>query len=93
MLQQVVIDAYDGTLALYAIDESDPILMTYEKIFPSLFTPLASASDELRSHFRYPLNLFQIQSHMYRAYHMESAEVFYNQEDMWQVLSAAGRQR
>ncbi len=87
---KVVIDAYDGTLTLYAVDESDPILRTYEKIFPDLFTPLASASDELRSHFRYPLNLFQIQSQIYRAYHMESTEVFYNKEDLWQVPQQQG---
>lgn len=87
---KIVIDAYDGTLALYAIDENDPVLATYRKIFPDLFTPLAEASDELRSHFRYPLNLFQIQSQMYRAYHMEDAEVFYNQEDLWQLPRQIG---
>lgn len=87
---KVVIDAYDGSLTLYAIDDTDPILATYEKIFPDLFTPLAEASTELRSHFRYPLNLFQIQSQLYRAYHMNSTEVFYNQEDLWQVPQRQG---
>ncbi len=82
---KVVIDAYDGTLTVYAIDETDPVLATYEKIFPTLFTPLSEASEELRAHFRYPLNLFQIQAQMYRAYHMEDIEVFYNQEDLWQL--------
>ncbi|MGB7085838.1 MAG: UPF0182 family protein [Phormidesmis sp.] len=87
---KVVIDAYDGSLTLYAVDERDPILATYQKIFPALFTPLASASDDLRSHFRYPLNLFQIQSQIYRAYHMENTEVFYNREDLWQVPQQIG---
>jgi hypothetical protein len=82
---KVVIDAYDGSLTVYAVDSSDPILATYQKIFPELFTPLESASDELKSHFRYPLDLFQVQSQLYRAYHMEDTEVFYNQEDLWQV--------
>lgn len=82
---KVVIDAYDGSLTVYAIDSTDPILATYQKIFPDLFTPLEAASDQLRAHFRYPLNLFQIQSQIYRAYHMEDTEVFYNQEDLWQV--------
>ena len=81
---KVVIDAYDGSLTVYAIDRNDPILATYQKIFPELFTPLESASETLRSHFRYPLNLFQIQSQIYRAYHMENTEVFYNREDLWQ---------
>lgn len=87
---KIVIDAYDGSLTVYAVDSTDPILTTYEKIFPDLFTPLESASDDLRSHFRYPLNLFQVQSQLYRAYHMEDTEVFYNQEDLWQVPQQQG---
>lgn len=87
---KVVIDAYDGTLSVYAIDENDPVLATYQKIFPTLFTPLSEASEDLRAHFRYPLNLFQIQSQMYRAYHMEDTEVFYNQEDLWQLPQQIG---
>ncbi len=88
---KVVIDAYDGTLDVYVIDESDPVLATYQKIFPELFTPLSSASEQLQSHFRYPLNLFQIQSQMYRAYHMNDIEVFYNQEDLWQLPQQTGQ--
>ncbi len=87
---KIVIDAYDGSLTVYAVDSTDPILTTYEKIFPDLFAPLESASDDLRSHFRYPLNLFQVQSQLYRAYHMEDIEVFYNQEDLWQVPQQQG---
>ncbi len=87
---KVVIDAYDGSLTLYAIDDTDPILSTYQKIFPDLFTPLSDASNELRNHFRYPLNLFQIQSQIYRAYHMADTEVFYNQEDLWQFPQQQG---
>jgi len=87
---KVVIDAYDGALTIYTIDSTDPILATYQKIFPQLFTPLAAASETLRNHFRYPLNLFQIQSQIYRAYHMADTEVFYNQEDLWQVPQQQG---
>lgn len=87
---KVVIDAYDGSLKIYTIDSADPILATYQKIFPDLFSPLTEASDELRRHFRYPLNLFQIQSQIYRSYHMGDPEVFYNQEDLWQVPQQQG---
>jgi uncharacterized protein len=87
---KVVIDAYDGSLTIYTIDSTDPILATYQKIFPDLFSPLSSAPDELHSHFRYPLNLFQIQSQIYRTYHMSDTEVFYNQEDLWQVPQQQG---
>ena len=87
---KIVIDAYDGSLTLYTADSTDPILATYQKIFPDLFTPITAASEDLRSHFRYPLNLFQIQSQIYRTYHMEDTEVFYNQEDLWQVPQQQG---
>lgn len=87
---KVVIDAYDGSLTIYAISNSDPILSTYQKIFPALFTPIEAAPESLRSHFRYPLNLFQIQSQIYRAYHMENTEVFYNSEDLWQLPQQIG---
>ena len=87
---KVVIDAYDGTLTVYAIGQNDPVLNSYQQIFPELFTPFDDASDDLKAHFRYPLNLFQMQAQMYRAYHMDDIEVFYNQEDLWQLPQQVG---
>ncbi|WP_322743582.1 UPF0182 family membrane protein [Vasconcelosia minhoensis] len=87
---KVVVDAYDGTLQFYVVDAADPILATYQKIFPSLFQPAEVASADLRAHYRYPLNLFQIQAQLYRAYHMEDPDVFYNQEDLWQFPLQVG---
>ena len=80
---KVVIDAYDGSLAFYALDEQDPILATYQKIFPSLFQPASAIPPDLRAHFRYPQDLFTMQAQMYRTYHMGNPEVFYNREDVW----------
>ncbi len=79
---KVRVDAYDGTLQFYIVDPQDPVLNTYRKMFPDLFTTEIPA--ELQAHFRYPLDLFKIQAQMYRAYHMENSEVFYNREDLWQ---------
>ena len=39
---------------------------------------------DLQKHIRYPEDLFFIQAQIYRTYHMNSAEVFYNREDLWQ---------
>ena len=39
---------------------------------------------DLRKHIRYPEDLFRIQAQVYRAYHMDKPEVFYNREDLWQ---------
>jgi uncharacterized membrane protein (UPF0182 family) len=80
---KVFIDAYDGNLEFFARDAQDPLLATYQKIFPDLFKPLAAMPAAYRQHLRYPQDLFTIQAQMYRAYHMEDAEVFYNREDLW----------
>lgn len=81
---KVVIDAYDGSLAYYVVDEADPILTTYRQIFPDLFRPAAETPPAVREHFRYPQDLFALQAQMYRTYHMADPEVFYNREDVWQ---------
>jgi len=80
---KVLVDAYDGTMQFFVVDESDPLLATYRKIFPELFTSSQTIAPQLRDHFRYPLDLFKFQSQMYLAYHMSDPEVFYNQEDLW----------
>ncbi|CAB3793143.1 hypothetical protein LMG28614_03659 [Paraburkholderia ultramafica] len=81
---KVVVDAYDGTVDFYVSDPADPLLRTYERIFPGLFKPLDAMPPELRRHIRYPEDLFLIQAQLYRAYHMDQPEVFYNREDLWQ---------
>jgi len=81
---KVVIDAYNGTVNFYVADPSDPIAATYQRIFPALFKPLTAMPQDLQKHIRYPEDLFFIQAQVYRTYHMKSAEVFYNREDLWQ---------
>ena len=81
---KVVIDAYNGTVDFYVSDPADPILRTYQRIFPRLFKPLAAMPQDLQQHIRYPEDLFMIQAQLYRAYHMDAPEVFYNREDLWQ---------
>ncbi|WP_321922366.1 UPF0182 family membrane protein [Paraburkholderia guartelaensis] len=81
---KVVVDAYNGTVDFYVSDPADPLLRTYERIFPGLFKPLDVMPPTLRRHIRYPEDLFLIQAQLYRAYHMDVPEVFYNREDLWQ---------
>jgi len=81
---KVVVDAYNGTVSFYLMDAADPIVATYLRIFPSLFKPFDAMPADLQKHIRYPEDLFNIQALQYRAYHMESPEVFYNREDLWQ---------
>lgn len=81
---KVVIDAYNGTVDFYISDPADPILQVYQRIFPGMFRLLGAMPQDLQRHIRYPEDLFLIQAQIYRAYHMEAAEVFYNREDLWE---------
>lgn len=81
---KVVIDAYNGTADFYISDPADPIVRTYQRILPGLFKPLGAMPQDLQQHIRYPEDLFLLQAQVYRAYHMETPEVFYNREDLWQ---------
>ncbi|HEX9557864.1 MAG TPA: UPF0182 family protein, partial [Reyranella sp.] len=81
---KVVIDAYQGSVDFYVSDPGDPLIQTYQRIFPGLFKPLAAMPPDLQQHIRYPEDLFLVQAQLYRAYHMDTAEVFYNREDLWQ---------
>ncbi|BAZ53966.1 hypothetical protein NIES4103_66500 [Nostoc sp. NIES-4103] len=82
---KVLVDAYDGTMQFFVVDETDPVLRTYQKIFPHLFTPNSAIPSEVKAHFRYPQDLFKIQAQMYLVYHMNDPELFYNREDLWRL--------
>jgi len=81
---KVIIDAYDGDVSYYMIDEQDPILRTYAQVYPDLFKPLAKMPADLKKHLRYPVDKFEIQVQTYARYHMQDIQVFYNQEDLWE---------
>ena len=82
---KVVIDAYNGDIDFYIADESDPLIHTWDKIFPQLLKPLSAMPTELRRHIRYPEDLFSVQSERLLTYHMRDPQVFYNREDQWQI--------
>jgi uncharacterized membrane protein (UPF0182 family) len=82
---KVVVDAYHGTMNFYVVDPEDPLVATYQAAFPELFTPGEEMSDEIRAHQRYPEDLFTVQAHQYRLYHMTNPQTFYNAEDAWDI--------
>jgi len=81
---KVVIDTYNGATDFYLVDDDDPIAATYGRIFPDLFKPISAMPADLRRHIRYGEDLFLIQAQIYRTYHMDQPDVFYNREDLWQ---------
>lgn len=82
---KVVIDSVDGNMNFYITDKNDPIIKNYSKIFKGLFKDQKYAPKEIREHFRYPKDLFNIQSKVLGKYHVKDSGVFYNGEDLWEV--------
>nr|WP_321501178.1 UPF0182 family protein [uncultured Dethiosulfovibrio sp.] len=83
---KATVDAYDGTMKFYVMDDEDPLIETWRNIFPALFTDGSKMDDKLRKHIRYPKGLFSIQSEIYRTYHMRDPNTFYNKEDVWETI-------
>ena len=82
---KITMDAYNGSTSFYMLD-GDPIIRAYMAIFPDLFKDFnSSMPSEIKSHIRYPLDLFDIQASIYRHYHMRDPQVFYNKEDSWDI--------
>jgi len=82
---KIVIDVYNGQVDFYIANAKDPIIQTWEKIFPGLFKPFNTMPLELFTHIRYPVDLFSTQSERLRTYHMTDPQVFYNREDQWEI--------
>ena len=82
---KVVVNAYSGETDFYATEPEEPILKSYAAIFPDLFQPLGQMPATVRSHLRYPEDLFRFQTQAYLRYHIRDARQFYQQEDQWDV--------
>lgn len=84
---KVTIDAYNGDTKFYIVDEKDPLIRSYAKIFPSLFQPISAMPENLKLHIKYPTALFEVQTEIFQEYHMKDPSVFYNKEDAWSVAT------
>jgi uncharacterized membrane protein (UPF0182 family) len=88
---KVTVDAYDGKVHMYIVDDRDPIIAAWARIFPDLFSPMSSMSQDLRAHLRYPEDLFTAQNLQYQLYHVSStesgAETLYSKQDRWALAS------
>ncbi|HYO41278.1 MAG TPA: UPF0182 family protein [Nocardioidaceae bacterium] len=81
---KAVVDAYDGTVTLYAWDD-DPILRAWSDAFEGVVKPKADIPSDLLQHMRYPEDLFKVQRNMLAAYHVTNAKTFYDGSDRWKV--------
>jgi uncharacterized membrane protein (UPF0182 family) len=87
---KVLINAYTGKMTFYVMDPKDPIIETYEKAFPHMFTQASKMSAELKAHIRYPEDIFTVQATMYGRYHITNAQSFYSAADAWTLSPSPG---
>ena len=82
---KATINAYTGQVTFYAVS-NDPIMRTWESVYPGLFAAKGAMPTTARQQVMYPIHLFQAQfDQMYVNYHMKDALTFYNLEDRWQT--------
>ncbi|MFH5824033.1 UPF0182 family protein [Georgenia sp. AZ-5] len=82
---KAVVNAYDGEVTLYEWDEQDPILQTWENVFPDQIQPVSEISGDLMSHMRYPEDLFKVQRELLTQYHVTDAASFYSGSNFWNI--------
>ena len=82
---KATVDAYDGTVRLYAWDENDPVLRAWQAVFPGVVEPRSAISSALMAHLRYPEDLFKVQRFLLARYHVQDADSFYGGQDYWRV--------
>ncbi len=85
---KVTVDAYDGSIVLYGIDDADPVLQVWKSAFPDLFTASSEMPEGLAEHLRYPEELFRIQTAAYSKYRLDAND-FFDRRGAWSVALAA----
>jgi len=82
---KATVDAVTGEVRIYQADAQDPILATYQRVFPGLIRPLSTMPVDLRAHLRYPALFLMAQAEILEEYHVESPEAFFAGQDLWQL--------
>ncbi len=80
---KATVDAYDGSVDLYAWDTEDPVLKAWQSVFPTSLKPMSEISGDLMSHLRYPEDLFKVQRTLLGQYHVTDAGQFFSGNDFW----------
>ena len=82
---KATVDAYDGSVTLYAWDDQDPMLQAWQNVYPATVEPISEMSGDLMSHVRYPTDLFKVQRYALGVYHVDDALSFYQRDNAWQT--------
>ncbi len=85
---KAVVDAFTGDVTFYIVDEGDPLIAAWQNAFPNLFSAVTEAPQALVDHFRYPEDLFRVQTNVYGRYQFDDATLFFNRDAAWSVAQA-----
>ena len=78
---KATVDAYDGTVTLYAVGRGGPGAPDLHEGLPGTSSqPKSEMTDELQSHVRYPEDLFKVQRDILTRYHVDDPVDFYNEQ-------------
>ncbi|MGI9599264.1 MAG: UPF0182 family protein [Acidimicrobiales bacterium] len=84
---KAVVDAYNGEVTMYVVDDQDPLIDAWSEVFPDLFTDSSEIPDELRSHLRYPEDIFTVQTDMWTNYVVDDATQFIEGAVAWSIAA------
>ncbi len=82
---KATIDAYDGTVDFYVVDQSDPVIRAWQETYPGMFQDGTEMPEQLQDHLRYPQDMFRIQGDLYLEYHVDEASEFFSGNDAWSI--------
>ena len=82
---KATVDAYDGSVELYAWDDEDPLLQAWQQVYDTSLQPYSEMSAELMDHVRYPEDMFKVQRELLGRYHVTNPDDFYENNDAWSV--------
>src|SRR5439155_398696 len=82
---KAVVAAKTCATTLYVMDVQEPITAAWNAIYPGLLVPFDRMPAYLRSHLRYPEDLFSAQADVYSLVHVQDASVFFNGSDRYRI--------
>ena len=85
----VAMDAYTGETKLYVLDPDEPMIRTWQAVYPDLFTDADEMPAELREHLRYGEDLFDFQSTALGRFHVDETDAFFNGDEAWAITQEA----
>jgi len=84
---KIIVDAYNGSVGFYVVDNDDPIINTYQRIYPGLFRQMAAMPKPFIRHLSYPKAWFTLQMQLYARFHQTNPEIFYQQSEAMELAS------